>query len=211
MEQMIDGRPGLLDFARRFHWAHEHSPIDLERLLRRIGFEVTDVNDDRIIVVGPLSTATACKTLTGWGGRLMVRHLELVKVLELLTEAGVPVWASPMEQFEWHCRQLEQCAPFQVPVLEEFETRAEMEAHVEDCARCRPAFRALVEAVNHGSSRTGDQHLRELINLAHKDPDSALRFFESVRDAQLGQASRLGPASSDTPHQTLRRSRAVPV
>jgi len=200
---MMDGRPGLLAFVREFHPRHEHTIVDLERRLRRLGFEVTDTNADRIVIAGPLQTTTACRTLVLFGGAMRVRHFAVVKALELLTQTGVPLWAPELEQFEWHLKQLEQCAPFQAPVQEEFETRAEMEAHVEQCDCCRLAFDMLVEAVNRGSRRTDDAHLRELITRSHEDPDRSRQFYEGIRDAQLG----IMP--TEKPHRTARRVQEV--
>lgn len=199
----MDGRPGLLAFAGEFHPRHEHTIVDLERRLRRLGFEVTDTNEDRIVIAGPLQTTTACRTLVLFGGAMRVRHFAVVKALELLTQTGVPLWAPEHEQFEWHLKQLEQCASFQAPVQEEFETRAEMEAHVEQCDRCRPAFDMLIEAVNRGSRRTNDGHLKELIERSHKDSDLARQFYEGVRDAQAA----IIPA--ERPQRPARRGQEV--
>lgn len=199
----MDGRPGLLAFVQEFHPRHEHSIVELERRLRRLGFEVTDATDDRIVIGGPWRTTTVCRTLTNFGGTIRVRHFALVKAIELLTKVGVPLWAEELEQFAWHVKQLEQCAEFQAPVHEEFETRDEMESHIDRCARCRPAFNMLVEAVNRGSSRTGDVHMRELIERAHMDPDLARQFYEGVRDAQLAIVP------PEKPQRTARRAQEV--
>ena len=137
-----------------------------------------------MIIAGPLSTTTACRTLVLYGGAMKVRHFAVVQALERLTETGVPVWETESRQFDWHLRQLEQCAPFQVPVLEEFETRAELESHVESCTRCGPSSRMLAEAVSAGSSRHSDQHLRELIEKSHADQEAAVQFYTHIRDAQ---------------------------
>ncbi len=196
----MDGRPGLLAFVREFHPRHEHTIVELERRLRRLGFQVTDTTAERIVIAGPLRTTTACHTLVNFGGAIRVRHFALVKALELLTETGVPLWASEHEQFEWHLKCLEQCASFQAPVDETFETRSEMECHIDSCARCRPAFDLLVEAVNRGSRRTGDLHMSELIERSHKDPDLARKFYESVRDAQLAIVP------TEKPQRTARRA-----
>lgn len=199
----MDGRPGLLDFAREFHPRHEHTIVELERRLRRLGFEVTDTNEDRIIIGGPLQTTTACRTLVPFGGAMRVRHFTVVKALELLTKTGTPVWAPELEQFEWHLKQLESCAEFQAPIQEEFETRAEMEAHVEQCDRCRPAFDMLVAAINRGSSRTNDKHLRELIERSHQDSDLARQFYEGIRDAQAAIIP------TEKPQRPVRRGQEV--
>lgn len=184
--EMIDGKPALLRFARQFHHRHEHAIVDLEKLLKRLGFEVTDANEDRIIILGPLQTTTSCRTLTLFGGRMKVRHHELVKAIERLMEVGLPVWQTEAQQFEWHLGQLEQCAAFQIKRPEEFEDWEAMATHVEGCTRCQPAFRALQAAVDRGSSRTGEKHLRELIEKSHADSQAALKFYEGIRDAQLG-------------------------
>lgn len=181
--QMIDGKQAMLVFSRQFHPRHEHSIVDLERPLRRIGFELTDVNQDRIIIAGPLQTTTVCRTLVLWGGAMMVRHFELIKALELLLEVGLPVWATETAQFEWHCKQLEGCDPFQIPALEEFETRADMEQHIETCATCQPVNTLLAQAVSFGASRHKDEHLRELVEKSHADQAGAVAYYTQIRDA----------------------------
>ncbi|MDC8450815.1 MAG: hypothetical protein LV473_21020 [Nitrospira sp.] len=184
--KMIDGRQALLTFARAYHHRHEHSIVDLEKLLKRLGFEVTDANEDRVIILGPMQTTTSCRTLVLFGGRMKVRHIELVRALERLMEVGLPVWKTEAQQFEWHCAQLERCAPFQIRQPEEFESWEDMANHVEGCTRCQPAFRALQAAVDRGSSRTGEKHMRELIEKSHADSQASLKFYEGIRDAQLG-------------------------
>lgn len=199
----IDGRPGLLAFAREYHPRKEHTIVDVEKLLRRIGFEVTDVNEDRIIIAGPLRTTTACRTLVLYGGSMRIRHLEIVKALLRLTETGPPVWASEDRQLAWFSQQLEACEPFQVTALEEFETRADLEAHVEKCHQCRPSYQALSEAVSRGSSRHGDQHLRELIEKSHVDPEAARKFYETVRDNQAGSLYASSAKSGRTRNEVM--------
>jgi hypothetical protein len=202
--KLIDGKPGLLEFARGYHPRHEHTIVDLEKLLRRLGFEVTDANEDRVIILGPLQTTTVCRTLVHFGGRMKVRHLEVVRALERLTETGVPVWATEAQQFEWHCKQLEQTESFQIPARKEFETREDMEHHVDGCQSCGSVYGILRQAVDWGSQRTGDDHLRELIVKSHEDPAAARRFYESVRDNTIGaMAAATSKASS--------RKREVPA
>lgn len=182
----IDGKQPLLAFARGFHPKHEHSIVDLEQLLKRIGCEMTSFDEDKILILGPLQTTTSCRTLTLFGGRMKVRHFEVVRALERLLEVGLPVWQTEAQQFEWHCSQLERCEPFQIKQPEEFESWEDMANHVESCTRCQPAFRALQAAVDRGSSRTGEKHMRELIEKSHADSQAALKFYEGIRDAQLG-------------------------
>ncbi len=200
----IDGMPGLLAFAKAYHPRHEHSIVDLEKLLRRIGFEVTDSNEDRIIVAGPLRTATACRTLVRLGGRMNVRHFELIKALERLLEVGLPVWKTEAEQFEWHLRQLEQCAPFQISAHEEFETRADLEQHVGLCDVCKPASKVLIEAIDSGSSRYTDEDLRDLIAKSHADQAEAVRFYTQIRDAM-----RMSFSIGEKPNRARRTQQEV--
>jgi len=196
----IDGKPELLAFARAHHPRHEHTIVDLERLLRRIGFEVTDTNEDRVIIAGPLQTTTACKTLVLFGGVMKVRHFELLKALERLLEVGLPVWKTESDQFQWHLQQLEQCAAFQIPAPEEFESREDLEGHIETCTTCQPANRLLTDAISLGSSRYKDEHWKELVEKSHADQARAIAFYTQVRDAQ-----RLPLMPAEKPRERARR------
>lgn len=182
--QTIDGKQALLEFAKAHHPRHEHTIVSLEKALRRIGFDVADTNEDRVIIAGPLQTTTACKTLVQFGGALRVRHFDLVKALERLLEVGLPVWKTEAQQFEWHLARLAECESYQIPAVEPYETREELEAHVSTCVRCQPSYRTLLSALELGSNRHEDKHLRELIEKAHSDQDAALAFYQQIRDSQ---------------------------
>jgi hypothetical protein len=184
--KMIPGLPELLAFARNYHDRHQHTPLDSERELPKFGCEVTAYDEDWLDISGPFGTSTRCRMMTLSGGQMRVRHLDLVKSLCKLLAVGVPIWANGQTQLDWYVARLAEAEPFEVPVVEEFRTRHDMEDHVDRCTQCAPAFSALVEAVNRGSNRTSDAHLQELITRCHEDPAAARKFYEGIRDSHAG-------------------------
>jgi hypothetical protein len=182
--KLIDGKAEMLAFARAHHPRAEHTPVDLAKVLPQFGFEVLDADDEELIMRGPDGLAARVRTMTRLGGDVRVKHLTLVKTLEWLMRVGTPTWESELRQFDWHVAQLAQCDPFQVPAVEEFGTRQELTAHIDTCKTCEPTARLLGQALELGSNRSEDKHLRELIERSHENQADAIRFYEGIAASQ---------------------------
>ena len=209
---MSDGKSQLLAYVARIHPAQEFSPIDLEPggayalpgglTLTSNPFGVsTEVDPDRLTLVGPFNTAVAVPTLDMFGGRVVIRGIDLLQAIARSVEVGPPVWSKrPDESGEWWKTQIAGCEPFAAPEPAP-KTRPEMERHIEGCAACGPVSRAMALAIDAGSSAYRDADLAAMIEMAHGDQLAAIQFYER-RQAGHSMLAMNAPDSPTKRHRT---------
>ena len=203
-----DGHTQLMAFAQGLHPQMEIAPCDLQpggRYALPPGFEahLDDAHDEWIRVFGPHDTATRVKTLIQYGGRYLVRGIDLLRALAVLMRVGEPVWEKSLDTQAIYWRELLATAPpFTIPAPAPM-TRAEMERHINTCDQCQPVAVAYGNAIDSGASLTSDAHVKMMIDKAHADSAGAVAYYNTIADGRNSLFTTSGPAPA-TPARTKR-------
>jgi hypothetical protein len=189
----------------------EVAPCDLQpggRYALPPGFElrIDPAHDESVILFGPNDTATRVKTLIQYGGRYLVRGLDVLRGLACVCRVGEPVWERSLDTQATYWRELLATAPtFAIPAPAPM-TRFEMERFIDadaNCQRVRPAF---TEAANMTGRLVSDADLRDLIQRA-TDPEAAIRYYAQLRDGRSPLFTTSGPQAN--PARTTRTTHPV--
>jgi len=197
---MNDGRAQLMAFAQGLHPQMEIAPCDLQvggRHALPSGFEahLDPAHDEWIRVFGPHDTATRVKTLIQYGGRYLVRGIDLLRALAVLMRVGEPVWEKSLDTQAIYWRELLATAPpFTIPTPAPM-TRAEMECHINTCDQCKPVAAAYGEAIDSGASITNDAHVTAMIERAHANQADAVQYYRTIRDGRNNIFTTSAPAA----------------
>lgn len=201
---MNDGRAQLMAFAHTIHPQMEMAPCDLQPGgLHALppGFEIhiDPAHDESIRLFGPGDTATRVRTLTQYGGRYLIRGIDLLRALAVLMRVGEPVWEKSLDTQAIYWRELlATAAPFTIPAPQPM-NRLELEQFIDVDPACQRAISAFTESVNVSGRLVSDTDLRAFIARATDNPDAAIVYYTSLRLGRMGQAS--APA---TPARTKR-------
>ena len=197
---MNDGRAQLMAFAQGLHPQTEIAPCDLQpggRYALPPGFElrIDPAHDESVILFGPNDTATRVKTLIQYGGRYLVRGIDLLRALAVLMRVGEPVWEKSLDTQAIYWRELLATAPpFTIPAPAPM-TRAEMERHINTCDQCQPVAVAYGNAIDSGASLTSDAHVKMMIDKAHADPAGAVAHYAAIADGRNSLFTTAVPAA----------------
>ena len=184
----------LLDFARGLHPQMEIAPCDLQpsgRYALPPGFELhIDVSHDEWVrLFGPNETSTRVKTLIQYGGRVLIRGIDVLRALAVLTRVGEPVWERSLDaQAEYWRALLAEAAPFVVPDKAPM-TRADMEAFIDRDPSCQRVISAFIEAVNTTGRLVSNADMQDFILKASADPEAAVLYYQQLRDRRKGLSS----------------------
>jgi len=211
---MNDGRAQLMAFAQGLHPQTEIAPCDLQpggRYALPPGFElrIDPAHDESVILFGPNDTATRVKTLIQYGGRYLVRGLDVLRGLACVCRVGEPVWERSLDVQADYWRQLLATAPtFAIPAPAPM-TRSEMERHINTCDQCKPVAVAYGNAIDSGASLTNDAHVKMMIDKAHANQADAVQYYRTIRDGRNNIFTTSGPPAN--PVRARRATHPVPV
>ena len=206
--EMNSGNAALITYAQGLHPQMELAPCDLQpggRYALPPGFEIhlDPAHDESVIVFGPHDASARIKTLVQYGGRYLIRGLDLLRGLATALRVGEPVWEKSLEAQAEYFRALLATAPtFSIPEPAPL-TRSEMERHINTCERCTPVAVAYGRAVDSGASITNDAHVTAMIERAHADSAGAVAYYTTIADGRNSLFTTAGPAPA-TPARTKR-------
>ena len=199
-EKANDGHAQLMAFAHTIHPQMEIAPCDLKpggRYALPPGFELhlDPAHDESVIVFGPHDASARIKTLVQYGGRYLIRGLDLLRGLATALRAGEPVWEKSLDtQANYWRALLATAAPFTIPAPQP-RTRIQMEQHINSCDVCKPVSIAYGKAVDSGASITNDAHVTAMIDKAHADPAAATAHYLAIADGRNSTFTTAGPAA----------------
>lgn len=191
---MNDGKAQLMDYVQGLHPQMEYTPCDLQpggRYALPTGFELhLDVaHDEWVRLFGPGDASTRVKTLVQYGGRYLIRSLDLLQALAVVLRVGPPVWERSLDVQADYWRNLLATVPtFSIPAPAPM-SRIEMERHVDHDANCQRVLPAFTEAASVTGRLVSDADLREFIARATTDPENAIVYYRNLRDGRMGVTS----------------------
>ena len=214
--EMNSGNAALITYAQGLHPQMELAPCDLQpggRYALPPGFEIhlDPAHDESVIVFGPHDASARIKTLVQYGGRYLIRGLDLLRGLATALRVGEPVWEKSLEaQAEYFRALLAAAPPFIVPERGPM-TRSEMEQYIDRDAHCQRAVGAFTEAIDAAGAPVTDVGLRDFIQRATDDPDSAVTYYHNLRDGRMGCATAPVPSAEKSARRKVGTPAAVEV
>jgi hypothetical protein len=184
-----DGHTQLMAYAQGLHPNVEMAPCDLQpggryQLPPAFELHIDVAHDEWVRLFGPNDASIRVKTLVQYGGRYLIRGLDLLRALAEVCRVGEPTWERSLETQALYWRGLlATAAPFTIPARAPM-TRAEMECHINTCDQCKPVAAAYGLAVDSGASITNDAHVKAMIERAHADSAGAVAYYNTIADGR---------------------------